>query len=323
MHVTQSQGINPVRAELPIILTPEDFGGDATLESLIRNAPIVVGEKLHRAAGILFRGFDVLGEDQFQKFAKSFGHPLLSYDFGSTPRTDLGDGVYTSTEYPAHQKIPLHSEQAYTLSWPMKIWFHAIEVAEEGGETPIIDTRLLYQKIDPAVRDRFASKKLRYVRNYALGLDVPWEKVFGTNNKSEVERYCRDNHIKATWLDGDGLRTEQICQAVAKHPGTDEDVWFNQAHLFHVSNLQDDIREALLMIVEGEENLPRNVTYGDGTPIEAEVLDHVREVIADNQVKFPWQAGDILMLDNMLAAHGREKFKGARKTVVAMAEPNG
>ena len=247
---------------------------------------------------------------------------MLSYDFGSTPRTDLGDGVYTSTEYPAHQKIPLHSEQAYSLNWPMKIWFHSVTVAEEGGETPIIDTRLLYKKIDPAIREKFTAKKLRYVRNYAFGLDVPWETVFGTNNKAEVERYCADNLIRATWLDDNGLRTEQICQAVAKHPVTGEDVWFNQAHLFHVSNLQDDIREALLMIVEGEENLPRNVTYGDGTPIEADALAHIRSVITENQVKFPWQAGDILMLDNMLAAHGREQFKGSRKVVVAMAEPN-
>jgi hypothetical protein len=33
--------------------------------------------------------------------------------------------------------------------------------------------------------------------------------------------------------------------------------------------------------------------------------------------------GDILMVDNMLVAHGREPFSGPRKILVAMAEPFG
>jgi hypothetical protein len=38
-------------------------------------------------------------------------------------------------------------------------------------------------------------------------------------------------------------------------------------------------------------------------------------------VAFPWQKGDILLLDNMLVAHGRAPYAGPRKVVVAMAEP--
>ena len=90
---------------------------------------------------------------------------------------------------------------------------------------------------------------------------------------------------------------------------------------FHVSNLEPTIRETLLSIV-GEQDLPRNVYYGDGQAIADEELSHIREVLNNCQVNFPWQAGDIMMLDNMLSAHGRSPFKGERKVIVAMAEPH-
>ncbi|QUX92160.1 hypothetical protein CYL31_12390 [Marinomonas sp. A3A] len=280
-----------------------------------------VENHLLKSGGLLFRGGDLLGEAEFQEFAKTFGFPLLDYEFGSTPRTDLGEGVYTTTEYPAHQVIPLHNEQAYTLNWPMKIWFHCIEPAHTEGETPIADSRKVYQRIPVRIRERFAEKKLMYVRNYGNGLDLPWEKVFSTEDPKQVEAFCRQNQIDFEWK-GDGeLRTRQICQSVAQHPITQEWVWFNQAHLFHVSNLDAHIRETLLSIVE-EEDLPRNVYYGDGTPIEDSVLDEIRGVLDSCMVKFPWQKGDVLMLDNMLVAHARSRFSGPRKVVVAMAEPN-
>lgn len=280
----------------------------------------VVERELLGAGGILFRGFAFDGERGFEDFARSFGHELLTYDYASTPRTQLNGRVYTSTEYPAHQIIPLHNEQSYSLNWPMKIWFHCVQAAQVGGETPIADSRLVYQRIDPQVRQRFAEKRLMYVRNYGNGLDLTWQQAFSTEDKAEVERFCRLGDIDFEWKDDGELRTRQVCQAVARHPVTDEWLWFNQAHLFHVSNLAPQVRETLISIV-GEEHLPRNVYYGDGSPIELEALAHIREVLQGAQVAFPWQAGDVLMLDNMLVAHGRSAFQGARKVVVAMAEP--
>lgn len=279
-----------------------------------------VERELLNAGGILFRGFTFDGEQDFEGFARSFGHELLTYDYASTPRTQLKGRVYTSTEYPAHQVIPLHNEQSYSLNWPMKIWFHCVQAAQAGGETPIADSRLVYQRLDPYVRQRFAEKRLMYVRNYGNGLDLTWQQAFSTEDKAEVERFCRLGDIDFEWKDDGELRTRQVCQAVARHPLTEEWLWFNQAHLFHVSNLAPQVRETLISIV-GEEHLPRNVYYGDGSPIELEALAHIREVLQGAQVAFPWQTGDVLMLDNMLVAHGRAAFEGARKVVVAMAEP--
>jgi len=305
---------------LPLVIEPRV---QADWRACFADIKDVIDSQLEKVGGVLLRGFQITGEKDFQEFAKAFGEELLSYDYASTPRSNVEGKVYTSTEYPSHQVIPLHNEQAYTLSWPMRIWFCSLKVAQEGGETPIADSRQIYNLIDLDIRARFEQKKLMYVRNYGNGLDLPWEKAFNTQSKAKVELFCNENQIEFEWIgEGDGeLRTRQVCQATMSHPRTGEKVWFNQAHLFHVSNLQPHVRETLISIV-GEENLPRNVYYGDGSAIDEKDLDHVRQVMDDCEVKFLWEEGDVMMLDNMLTAHARGTFKGDRKVVVAMAESN-
>ena len=308
----------PAGSELPVLITPLRAG-----ESLVDAFPSLCGDieaHLNVVGGVLLRGFEVPSVDEFQGFAAAFGHPLLSYEFGSTPRTAVSSGIYTSTEYPSHQHIPLHNEQAYTREWPMKIWFHCVLAAQSGGETPIADSRAIYRRMPEHLRDRFA-QGLMYVRNYGE-YDLPWRKVFNTDRPAEVEAYCRRAGIEWEWTADGELRTRQRCQGVERHPVTGEMVWFNQAHLFHVSNLQPEVRESLEDLL-GVDNLPRNVCFADGSPIADAMLDDVRAVMAEETVTFPWQSGDVLMLDNMLAAHARTPFKGPRKVVVAMAQPHG
>lgn len=316
----EAPGLRPCTIEgaLPLAWTPEPGREVPDLDAIRR----LSREALDDAGALLFRGFAVPTLGDFERFVKAVTPELLTYEFGSTPRSALSGGVYTSTEYPAHQSIPLHNEQSYTREWPLKIWFHCALAAERGGATPLADSAAVYARISPRLRARFAEKRLMYVRNYGNGLDLPWQEVFRTDARGEVERFCRRANITWEWLDDGELRTRQICQAVAKHPRTGAWVWFNQAHLFHVSNLEPQVREGLLSFL-AEDELPRNVLYGDGTPLEAAALDEIRGVYAELARSFAWQRGDVLLVDNMRVAHGREPFSGPRKVVVAMAEPHG
>lgn len=308
----------PAGSTLPLLIGPRRRG--ESLLDCLADLRAQIEAMLDDVGGVLLRGFAVPTLGAFREFAAAFGHPLLSYEFASTPRSAVTTGIYTSTEYPAHQHIPLHSEQAYTREWPMKIWFHCLTAPTAGGETPIADNRVIYDRIPAAIRNRFAAGIL-YVRNYG-DFDVPWQKVFNADNRSDVEAFCRRARIEWEWKPDGDLRTRQLCQGIARHPKTGESLWFNQAHLFHISNLHPDVRETLIDAL-GLENVPRNVLFADGTPIPDSVFDEIRGVLADQSVVFPWQCGDVLMLDNMRVSHGRTPFNGARKVIVAMAEPHG
>jgi alpha-ketoglutarate-dependent taurine dioxygenase len=273
----------------------------------------------HRA--LLFRNFNVNTTALFNQFIKTtFSGELLEYRDRSSPRHEIDGKIYTSTDYPADQTIFLHNEGTYWLTWPLKIYFGCLIAPQQGGETPIADCRKVFQRINPKIRERFIEKKVLYVRNYNDGFGLTWQTVFQTQDKTMVEEYCRSNSIEFEWKTGNRLKTRSCRQAVARHPQTGEMVWFNHATFFHVSTLEPMMREALLVEFK-EEDLPNNTYYGDGSAIEPSVLDELREAYEQEKVTFPWQEGDVLMLDNMSVAHGRTPFVGQRKVVVGMADP--
>ena len=279
----------------------------------------LISTLLLKHCGILFRNFQVKGIAEFEQFIKTVAGDLLEYRDRSSPRSSVQGNIYTSTDYPANQNIFLHSENSYAATWPLKLFFFCVKPAQQGGETPITDTRKLFEYIVPEIRDHFIKKQVMYVRNFGEGFGLPWQTVFQTNEPAEVEAFCHKNDIEFEWKPDDKLRTRQVRPCIARHPQTGEMVWFNHAAFFHISTLETQIREELLAEFS-EEELPHNTYYGDGSPIEPEVLEAIRAIYQQETVIFPWQAGDILMLDNMLAAHGRRSYIGSRKIVVGMAE---
>lgn len=318
MSTTDACAVRPEAATgaraLPLAV---DLTGCGDVATLAVAAMPHIERHLHEVGGLLFHTEAVDGLASFESLVQAIGGELMRYDFGSTPRSQLLGRVYSSTEYPAEHSIALHNEMSYTTRWPSRIWFYCDVAPEEGGETPIADSREIHRRIDPAIRRRFEERGLMYVRNYRPGLDVSWQQTFNTTDKSDVERYCRDADIQMAWR-GDELKTWQRCQSVLRHPATGEMVWFNQAHIFHVSSLDEPYREALREMY-AEDELPRNVLYGDGTPIEDAVLDSIRATIESEKRMFRWRRGDVMMLDNLLVAHGRQPFRGPRRIAVAMA----
>ncbi|MGW6912670.1 TauD/TfdA family dioxygenase [Kitasatospora sp. NPDC054939] len=269
------------------------------------------------AGACLLRGFDVPDETVFSRFVRVFGEELNEYTYRSTPRTKVGD-VYTSTEYPAGEVIPQHNEMAYTSTWPERLWFWSAIAATAGGETPLADSHAVYRAIPAEVRERFERHGVRYVRNYRTGLGVSWQDTFPGMDRAAIERFCAERDITVEWLEGgSSLRTTETCQAVTTHPRTGQVLWMNQAHLFHVSNLNEATRLALLELM-AEEDLPRNAYYGDGSPIPDADLAAVRAAYDAHTLAFPWQPGDLLMIDNLTLSHGRKSFEGPRKVLVAM-----
>ena len=302
---------------LPLVIEPGVEG--VNLMSWAKANKQLIETQLLKYGAILFRGFSLNSVDHFERLASAMTGELMKYRERSSPRSQVGDRVYTSTDYPAEQSIFPHNEHSYSRTIPLRLFFFCLVPAQQGGETPIGDCRKIFDRIDPHIREQFARKKYMYVRNFGDGFGLAWQTAFQTTDRTRVETYCRANDIEFQWKEDDRLRTSQVRPAIARHPRTGEMVWFNHATFFHVSTLEPQIRDGLLAQFEIE-GLPNNTYYGDGSPIEPAVLDELRRAYQQEMVAFPWQQGDLLMLDNMLTSHSRKPFVGPRKILFAMGD---
>lgn len=301
---------------LPLVLTPASSDVDLAAWAAA-NKPYLETELL-KVGAILFRGFNISAPAEFDRFVSSICSSLFNEN-GEHPRESMGGNIYTPVFYAPDKKLLWHNENSFNAQWPMKIWFYCHKPAAKGGETTIADSRLVFQRLSPAIRDRFLEKKVMYVRNYREGLGLDWETVFQTRDPQEVERQCRAAGFDFEWTTDGHLRTTCVRPAAARHPQTGEMVWFNQAQHWHPAVLDDSTRESLKTLFD-ERDLPRNCHYGDGSLIEDSVMHEICSVYQDLEVAFPWRAGDIMMLDNMLVAHARNPFVGERKLCVALGE---
>jgi alpha-ketoglutarate-dependent taurine dioxygenase len=303
---------------LPLVIRPKVHG--LSLAGWAASNREFVRANCLKHGAVLFRGFAVETAADFEQAIEAVSGKSMEYRERSSPRSQVQGNVYTSTDYPAEQSIFPHNEHSYALTLPLKLYFCCLLPAERGGETPIADTRKIYARLDPRVRERFLEKRWMYVRNFGDGFGLGWQTVFQTTDRSEVEQYCRRSGIEFEWKEGGRLRTRQVRPAVARHPETGEAVWFNHATFFHVSTLAPAIRDGLLAEF-APEDLPNNTFYGDGTEIEPDVLEHLREAYLEESVTFAWERGDVVLIDNMLTSHARRPYSGPRKIVFGMAEP--
>lgn len=280
---------------------------------------VQLDELLQRHGGVLLRGFDVGGVEGLRNVLTILGYHSMPYAERSSPRTRVGENVYTSTEYAASQTIPPHNENSYANQWPLHIAFYCRVPASQGGETPIVDCRRVLASLSAGTIERFREREVLYVRNYHPGLGLPWSEVFGVNTRAEVEDCCQRAGYGFEWPSADVLRTWRRTPAIVLHPLTREPLWFNHGAFFHVSSLPREVSQGLLQRFEPEE-LPNHCFYGDGEVLEPQTVAEVREAYRANMLVFPWQAEDLLLLDNMLMAHGRMPYSGPRTVLVSMSD---
>jgi alpha-ketoglutarate-dependent taurine dioxygenase len=299
--------------QFPLILRlPEEDSYSSSIEAIsfldtrTRNALLSSG-------AVVLRGLGILNTQQFKTVIEKFSNgELLNYAGGASPRSALADGVYTSTEYPPGMPLALHNELSYSSAYPRTLFFFCEIKPRVGGETTLGDSRKILARIDPEIVDLFRSKGVLYVRNLISDKGSPysWQAAFETEDPKTVEEICRRQDSEFEWNGDGGLRVSFIGPAMITHPQTREEVWFNQADGFHSGVIQDKSRA----------ERPRLESYfGDGSEISAEVLGHIRAVVRRETIPHRWQQGDILIVDNILAAHGRMPYSGPRKIALAMA----
>jgi len=301
--------------EVPVTVVAENR--DAMLDKWAPANMDRISEQLATRGGVLFRGFNMRSVEDFQSVVHAFSKDAMPYTQRSSPRTEVRDRIYTSTDHPADQYINMHNELSYSYKWPLRIMFACIQPSPKGGQTPIADSRKVLAALSENTRRLFLEKKIMYVRNLGGGLGLSWEEVFQTSDKTQVEKECRENAMDFEWKDNNRLQIRWIRPAIVEHPSTKELIWFNHAYFFNSANLVKELTDLVFL----RDDLPFNTYLGDGSAIPPEVIEEVGAAYEGAKIIFDWKKGDVLLMDNMLMSHGRNPYEGDRKIMVAMWDP--
>ncbi|HEY7176534.1 MAG TPA: TauD/TfdA family dioxygenase [Micromonosporaceae bacterium] len=268
---------------------------------------------------ILVRGLGLRDPAQIATVFRTLANGLVTEREAFAPRQVYSDGVYSSATWPANQPMCMHHELSYALEVPSLMLFACITPPSVGGATGVADSPSVLRAVPVDLAERLGREGWLLTRNYNEDIGASVAEAFGTDDPDAVEAYCRANAIDFEWQADGGLRTTQRRAAVVRHPRTGERCWFNQIAFLNEWTIAPEIREYLVDMY-GDDGLPFNTRFGNGDPITEETVLLLNEVYEANTAREPWQAGDLMLVDNIRTAHSREAFEGPREVLVGMAD---
>ncbi|XVQ85643.1 TauD/TfdA family dioxygenase [Microbispora siamensis] len=279
---------------------------------------------LHEAVGrhgaILVRGLRLRDPAEVGRVLKSLAAERMSEREAFAPRLLFEEGVYSSSKWPPNQPMCMHHELSYALEFPGMMLFACLTAPTTGGATAVAEAGRVLEALPADLVERFEREGWLLTRSYNDEVGTPWPEAFGTSDRAEVERYCAANDITAEWTADGGLRTTQRRSAVIRHPVHGRRLWFNQIAFLNEWTMAPEVRE-YLVDVYGRDALPFNTRFGDGGEITADIVQLINKTYDAVTLREPWQAGDLMLVDNLRMAHSREPYEGPREVLVCMGYP--
>ena len=269
---------------------------------------------------VLVRGLALRDAAEAGAVFRQLANGLMSEKEAFAPRQAYPGGAYSSTTWPPNQQMCMHQELSYRLEFPGLMMFACLTAPAAGGVTGVADSPEVLSALPAELAGRFERLGWMLIRNYHEDFGATCAEAFGTEDRDAIERYCRANAIEFEWQPDGGLRTRQRRSAIVHHTRTRQRCWFNQIAFLSEWTMDPEVRE-YLMDLYGAEGLPFTTRFGDGSPIGADVVQLLNDVYEASTVREPWQAGDLMIVDNIRTAHSREPFEGPREVLAALADP--
>ena len=357
LNQVKSSHLNQSKNELPLVLSPlHDNTLDFICKWVERNRSWV-DQQILRYGAVLIRGFQISSALDFERATLTL-QPHLSDQYRGTSPRSLAEGTqysFSAADVPVNYPIAQHLEMSFLNAPPRHLYFGCLKESKAaGGETSLCDFRKVYQDLPPQLREKFASKKIKYTRThskrgerftYDVGAMVSWIELFDTSDEKEVEAICEEEDApEINWVgpNQDTFYQEWTDDPFQIHPDTGDHVWFNHSQVFHWTTFPSElwfsfrrVRDIRLLIhcllvsifnfvvycLLGYE-MALNTTFGDGSPISFQEMNVIRHAIHKNMVFSRWEKGDILCIDNFSTSHGRQPtYDKGRKVIVGWSQP--
>lgn len=267
---------------------------------------------------ILFRGFPLGEAKDFDDFAGAFLLEDIPYIGGAAPRNLVVGNVYTTNESPPENIIPFHHEMAQVPVYPYRVFFYCEIPAKVGGETPILMSSVVHDRM-LAIRPDFV-KKLEehgviYTRvigadsNNGSAIGRGWKATYCAEDPKEAERIAKTCMVNFEWLHDGFVRTvSDPIPAVRYYDRAGKKQWFNS------------IVAAYLGWKDAMNDPTTAVKFGNGDPMDADAIYDCDKIMQEIRVAYPWQYKDCIMIDNRQVMHARNTFERPRRVLAYLTK---
>jgi len=325
--------------EFPAVFGFQGIGDPA---SAGREVQELLEMELTRAGAVLIRGLPVHSPADFSAFMTATNMTLNEYIGGVTSRPEAAPMVTPASTEPGTVSMEPHTDDPHWTVPPTKLAFYCRQPPPVGGQALLADGRKvlrLLRERNPEVLDELERRGgVRYEHFYPdetvhdATVITSWQTSFapdctlatGCDKKAEAERLLTAGGFGFEWTK-DGLKKWEVRPAVMKHPQTGEDCWMNQIAAMHCSVFDNHPEFPAFHRAPADRGpcemqgvMPYHTAFGDGTSFSPEVLRAVRQAQWEAAVSFEYEAGDVMVLDNYLAQHGRWSFEGSREFFLVM-----
>ncbi|MFI6919976.1 TauD/TfdA family dioxygenase [Nonomuraea spiralis] len=287
----------------PTILSPEESAFDWLLDA----ADHIRGTVRTRGAALL-RGLPIREPADLTIVRKILGvEPYRATElFGQ--RTVYSDGVASPIEWPAHRELCPYQEETFSAVVPSIALTACVRPPEAGGETCLADSRELLRHLPDELARRFQELGWTLTRVFREEFGMKWSEAFGVDSFDALLELFAQIGIDHDRLSKGGLRTVRRRRATVVHPKTGEECWFNQAAFFNSASLEP--RDLTVLRRAFGPDLPMETGYGDGSPLTEDEVSAIQDAYAKTAAAVRWQAGDLIVADNILTAQGRRPYQG-------------
>ena len=278
------------------------------------------GELLRQAAEhgtILFRGFPLSTPQDFDAFVSAFALTNFPYDesLSNAVRVNKTPRVFTANEAPPDVTIFLHHEMAQTPVYPSRLFFFCEQPAASGGATPICRSDVLWERLAES-RPDFArnceSKGLKYTHTMPAeadsksGMGRSWQSTLRAGTREEAEARLRGLGYSWEWMPDGALRVTTPVLPAVRRLANGRKSFFNQ------------LIAAAMGWKDTRNDPARSITFGDGTPLDRDAVMEATRLGEELSFDVPWQKGNVALVDNFVAMHGRRTFSGTRRVLASL-----
>ncbi len=302
----------------PLVLNNGTSASDLTrTTSWITENERELSRHLSVHGAILFRGFPLASDIDFDAFVSAFDYPNFTYQesLSNAVRVNRTERVFTANEAPSEVNIYLHHEMAQTPIYPSKLFFFCEQAAEQGGATPLCRSDILLDRMREQcgqfVNDCL-EKGLQYTNTMPddddaqSGMGRSWRSTLRADNREAAEQRLAKLNYSWEWLDDGCLRATTPVLSAIREISPGRAVFFNQ--LIAATRGWKDNRN----------DPSKSITHGDGSQLDSHGVSTTIEISAELSFDLNWQTGDVALVDNYITMHGRRNFSGTRKVLASL-----